>query len=145
MKLFIIQVNGFMQSRESDDPCIRSARLAKDALHHAQVIYTCMSLQFIQMVVSCMPIIYLLLCISNFYCVGILQNTVLNLFIFSVHYKQTHCSFPCCLTNPLRLFYTLFFTTSNYSSELFPAQSSIGRSTNWLCNTDHMMPFITHT
>ena len=53
IKLFIIQVNGFMQSRESDAPPTRSERLAKRALYNAQVIYTCMSLQFIQMAVSC--------------------------------------------------------------------------------------------
>ena len=95
----ISQINFFLQSRESDDPRIRSARLAKDALHHAQVIHTCMSHQFIQMAVSCiyMSIISLLLCMSNFtiyilcmYCVGILQSAVLHLFIFAVHHKQTH-------------------------------------------------------
>ena len=95
----ISQINFFLQSRESDDPRIRSARLAKDALHHAQVIHTCMSLQFIQMAVSCiyMSIISLLLCMSNFY--DIYYACTVSVFckapsyiysLFAVHYKQTH-------------------------------------------------------
>ena len=52
IKIFIIQVNGFMQSRESDAPPTRSERLAKYALYKAQVIYTCMSLNFTKISLS---------------------------------------------------------------------------------------------
>ena len=74
IKLFIIQVNGFMQSRESDAP--RSERLAKHALYTAQVIYTCMSACHLTSQKS--P--------YRAQCIRILQNTVFHFFIFSVHY-----------------------------------------------------------